>query len=69
VTSYNSEGLFIPWDGNLRNALQEIVYGMNDETTSINTMDPETFANIIRDNEQYSNYFYSINGLILYLLM
>ncbi len=35
VTRYTDQGLFIPWDGNLKDAMQELLYGMASDNPSI----------------------------------
>jgi len=53
VTRYTDQGLFIPWEGNLKSAMQELLYGMASDNQSITDISPTDFANHIRNNENY----------------
>jgi len=56
VTRYTDQGLFIPWDGNLKDSMQELLYGMASDTQSITDISPTEFANHIRNNQEYTRY-------------
>lgn len=64
VTRYTDQGLFIPWEGNLKSAMQELLYGMASDNQSITEITPSEFANHIRNNEAYSRYFDKINNWV-----
>jgi hypothetical protein len=64
VTRYTDQGLFIPWEGNLKSAMQELLYGMASDNHSITEMTPSEFAVQIRNNEACSRYFDKITNWV-----
>ena len=64
VTRYTDQGLFIPWEGNLKSAMQELLYGMESNYPSIAEMTPSEFADQIRNNEASSRYFEKISNWV-----
>ncbi len=62
VTEVNEHGLFIPWDGNLKDAIAELVYGPESSVHSITEMTPTEFAKLVSENERYSKFVDSIKN-------